>query len=325
MPRFSFVVSVLLLFFSSGLYGQLTQADRNLNIISQEQLRKHVRALADTAAQGRASGTVGALIAAQYIRDCFRSYGLQPFNGSSWVQSFAIDSSTYGRNLIAMLRGNGRSDEYLIISAHYDHIGMINNVVYPGADDNASGVALLLQLAQVFGQRARNGDRPARTILFVAYDAKELNLAGSAHFAQSLRIPPYKIIANINIDQIGCVLEPPRRNPEYLLVLGAERLTPDLKLIIDISNRYYGIGLDLDYTYYDSPNFSELFFRFGDQIHLAQKGIPSVLFTSGIHAYTYKATDLPALLHYPVLEKRTKLIYLVVNDLASRRSWLRRY
>ncbi|MCL1973708.1 MAG: M28 family peptidase [Bacteroidetes bacterium] len=324
MPRFSVVLLIFLLFFCSGLYGQpWIQTDKNLSIISQQELRTHVRILADTIVRGRASGTPGALMSVQYLISCFQKFGLQPFNGRYWTQSFAIDSGLIGRNVIALLKGSGYSDEYLIISAHFDHIGTINQTVYPGADNNASGVALLLQLAEVFGKRAQKGDRPIRNILFVAYDAKEFDMAGSNHFAKTLSIPARKIIANINIDQIGCVLEPPHRNPEYLLALGAEQLTTDLRMIIDVSNRYYGIGLDVDYSFYGSPRFAELFFQLGDQIHLAHKKIPSVLFTSGIHAYTNKPTDLPALLNYAVLEKRTQLIYLVANDLATRKTWLR--
>jgi len=317
MYRF-LLIALFLISFCPTLWGQWAQTDKNLNIISQEQLRTHVRILSDTTVRGRSSGTIGALISAQYIKYCFEKYGLQPYHEGSWVQSFRIDNNLIGRNVMAMVKGGSRSDEYLIISAHYDHIGMINGVVYPGADKNASGVALLLQIAQIFGQRARLGDPPARTILFIAYDAKEYNMAGSAYFAKTLSIPPHRIIANLNIDQIGCVLEPPNQDPAYLLVLGADRLSTDLKDIIDAANHYPGIELDLDYTFYGSAHFLEIFYKLGDHIHLANKQIPSVLFTSGFHAYTYKPTDLPALLHYPVLERRARLIYLIANNLASR-------
>ena len=280
--------------------------------------------LADTATQGRASGSTGAVIVSNYIKQCFERFGLLPYNGSTYFQSFQA-GDVVGRNVAAVLRGRDYPTEYIIISAHYDHLGLINGTIYPGADDNASGVALLLQVAEVFAQRARKGEPPGRSIIFVAYDAKELGLLGSEYFAQTLHIPPQRVMTNLNIDQIGCVLEPPNRNPEYALVVGADRLTSDLRLIIDVANRYFRIGLDLDYTYYGSKNFSDLFFQLGDQIHLAKKNIPSILYTSGIHAYTYKPTDLPALVNYAVLEKRTQLLYLVADDLTSRKSWLRRY
>jgi len=324
MCRFSYFSSlfILLLTHTHTLYGQWEAVDKNLEYISQQKLFSHVYILADTITRGRATGSPGAMFAGNYIMQCFRNYGLLPYNGNSFFQSFRT-GHLVGRNVVAMVRGRIYPDEYLIISAHYDHIGEIKGTIYPGADNNASGVALMLQVAELFARRAQKGDAPPRSIIFVAYDAKEHNLAGSEYFARTLHIPFHNIIANLNIDQIGCILEPPNRNPQYLLVLGAESPASDLKLIIDVSNYYYQIGLDIDYTYYGSKTFSELFFQLGDQIHLAKRRVPSILFTSGIHAYTNKPTDLPALLNYAVLEKRTQLLYLVANDLATRKSWLR--
>ena len=280
--------------------------------------------LADTLTQGRATGSEGAMITAAYIQHCFQRWGLHPYNEFFYSQSFRVGNAI-GRNIAGIVRGRNYPLEFLVISAHYDHLGIINDSIYPGADDNASGVALMLQVAEVFAERARKGDAPLRSIIFVAYDAKEQGLVGSEYFAKTLSIHPNRIIANLNIDQIGCTLEPPFEKEEYVLVVGAERLTPDLRLIVDVANRYNRIGLDIDYTYYGSKRFSDLFFELGDQIHLSKLKVPSLLYTSGIHTYTYKPTDLPALINYPVLEKRTQLFYLIADDLASRRSWLRRY
>jgi Zn-dependent M28 family amino/carboxypeptidase len=313
----------LFLFVYHSLSGQIYVEDRNITEVSQEKLKRHVYVLADTLARGRATGTPEATLSANYIKQCFQRYGLMPYNDLSYFQSFQV-GEVVGRNVAAILRGRSYPQEFVVISAHYDHLGTINGTIYPGADDNASGVAMLLQIAELFAQRARKGDAPQRSMIFVAYDAKELELSGSKHFAQTLRMAPQRIMANLNIDQIGCILEPPHMNPEYALVVGADLLTPDLRLIIDVANRYFRIGLDIDYTYYGSPAFSDIFFRLGDQIHLANLHIPSILYTSGIHAYTYKPTDLPALINYPVLQKRTQLLYLIADDLVSRSSWLRR-
>ena len=314
----------LFLFVSQTVVGQWLLKDDHLARITEEKLRSHVYMLSDTMTHGRATGSTGATIAANYIKHCFERYGLATYNGSSFFQSFKT-GDVIGRNVVGMIRGQTYPMEFIVISAHYDHLGMINGSIYPGADDNASGVALLLQVAELFAHRARAGDGPLRSIIFVAYDAKEHGLAGSAFFSGSLRIAPNRIMANLNIDQIGCTLEPPGRNHEYVLVLGADHPSPDLRMIIDMANRYYGIGLDIDYTYYGSKSFSNLFFQTGDQTHLAKRNVPSILFTSGIHAHTYKSTDLPILVNFPVLKKRTQLLYLVANDLASRRSWLRRW
>ena len=320
----SLIVVFILFVFPYILAGQWIDQNKNLAIISQERLKTHVYVLADTMAQGRATGTLGGNMAANYIQQCFQRYGLQPYNGNSFFQRFRSGNIT-GHNIAGILWGRYYPMEFLVISAHYDHLGVINGTTYPGADDNASGVALMLQVAEVFSQRARTGDPPLRSIIFVAYDGKEQGLVGSEYFAKTFRFPPQRVIANLNIDQIGCNLEPPNDNPEYVLVLGADHLTPDLRLVIDVANHYGRIGLDIDYTFYGSKNFSNIFFELSDQIHLAKLKVPSILYTSGIHAYTYKPADLPALVNYPVLERRTQLFYLIADDLTTRRSWLRRY
>ena len=321
---FSLLIFLSTINFHTTLFGQQSAIDKNVELISREKLRTHVFVLADSTFKGRASGTPGSIAAGNYIRQCFYGYGLQPFFDNSYFQNFRA-GNFLARNVAAFVRGRVYPDEYVVVSAHYDHLGELNGTIYPGADDNASGVALLLQLAEVFGKRMQAGDAPARSIIFVAYDAKEHNLAGSDYFSRTLRVLPFDIIANLNIDQIGCVLEPPNQNPEYVLVLGADYPSPDLRRIIDVANRYNKINLEIEYTYYGSMDFSDLFFQLGDQVHLYKRRVPSILYTSGIHAHTYKSTDKPTLLDYEVLAKRTQLLYLVADDLASRRSWLRRY
>jgi Predicted aminopeptidases len=306
------------------LKGQfISSAHPDLKALDTIPLAIHISSLTDTLMEGRASGTVGNVLAGVYISHCFKKYGLSYFTGDSWFQLFPVDSSVIGRNIVGMIRGNSRPQEYIVVSAHYDHLGRIQGAIYPGADDNASGVAVLLQMAEMFGKRLREGRGPSRSIIFVAYDAKERDLAGSAYFAGSLGISPKQIMANLNIDQIGCVLEPPHRNERYVLVLGAQRKTDDLALVMDVANRYNRLELDIDYSFYGSENFSKLFFTIGDQVHLDKLGVPSILYTSGIHAYTYKTTDVPALIRYDVLLQRSKLLYLTIDDLISRVSWLR--
>ena len=319
-----FLYTLVLCLFPLFLKGQfLSSPHPDLKALDTIPLAIHISSLTDTLMEGRASGTQGNVLAGVYISHCFKKFGLSYFVGDSWFQPFAVDSSTIGRNLVGMIRGSSRPQEYIVVSAHYDHLGRIQGAMYPGADDNASGVAVLLQMAEMFSKRLREGRGPSRSIIFVAYDAKERDLAGSAHFAKSLGISPQRIMANLNIDQIGCVLEPPHRNENYVLVVGAGRKTEDLELIINVANRYNQLGLDIDYSFYGSENFSKLFFEIGDQVHLDRRGVPSILYTSGIHAYTYKTTDLPALIRHDILLQRSKLLYLTIDDLSSRITWLR--
>ena len=261
---------------------------------------------------GRATGTRDAARVARYIETHFRQYGLEPFCEGSFYQPFPADSAsgTVGRNVIGFVPSAVPSDKYVIITAHYDHLGVLDGNIYNGADDNASGVTVLLNLADMFGTMKKTRTGPDKNIIFAALDAKELNMAGSKHFINHLSIGKDSIICAINIDQIGSVLEPVHEaDTNFVIVLGEQTLRRQDRGFIDLCNRYYNIGLDIDHTFYGSENFTELFYQLSDQIVFHRAGIPSLVFTSGFHRHTYKTTDDPDIISYPVMKKRTLLIF----------------
>ena len=94
-----------------------------------------------------------------------------------------------------------------------------------------------------------------------------------------------------------------------MIVLGEQTLRKESRGLIDMCNRYYNIGLDIDHTFYGSENFTELFYQLSDQIVFNRAGIPALVFTSGFHRHTYKTTDDPDIISYPVMKKRTLLIF----------------
>ena len=261
---------------------------------------------------GRATGTRDAARVARYIETHFRQYGLEPFCEGSFYQPLLADSAsgTVGRNVIGFVPSAVPSDKYVIITAHYDHLGVLNGNIYNGADDNASGVTVLLNLADMFGTMKKTKTGPDKNIIFAALDAKELNMAGSKHFINHLSIGKDSIICAINIDQIGSVLEPVHEaDTNFVIVLGEQTLRKESRGLIDMCNRYYNIGLDIDHTFYGSENFTELFYQLSDQIVFHRAGIPALVFTSGFHRHTYKTTDDPDIISYPVMKKRTLLIF----------------
>ena len=261
---------------------------------------------------GRATGTRDAARVARYIETHFRQYGLEPFCEGSFYQPFPADSAsgTVGRNVIGFVPSAVPSDKYVIITAHYDHLGVLDGNIYNGADDNASGVTVLLNLADMFGTMKKTKTGPDKNIIFAALDAKELNMAGSKHFINHLSIGKDSIICAINIDQIGSVLEPVHEaDTNFVIVLGEQTLRRQDRGFIDLCNRYYHLGLDIDHTFYGSENFTELFYQLSDQIVFHRAGIPSLVFTSGFHRHTYKTTDDPDIISYPVMKKRTLLIF----------------
>src|SRR5919205_403655 len=152
----------------------------------EQQLFRAVQVLSADSMEGRKTGTEGSARARRYIEGEFKRLGLLPF-GASYGQPFAFaggrDSTTYhGTNIVGYLKGTAHPDKYIVLSAHYDHLGVINGEIYHGADDNASGVAALLVLAQELGK-----ERPESSIIFAAFDAEEFGEQGARAF---VRVPP---------------------------------------------------------------------------------------------------------------------------------------
>ena len=281
-------------------------------IVYQAKQERLMTWLAHDMNHGRATGTRDAARVARYIETHFRQYGLEPFCEGSFYQPFLADSAsgTVGRNVIGFVPSAVPSDEYVLITAHYDHLGVLDGNIYNGADDNASGVTVLLNLADMFGTMKKTRTGPDKNIIFAALDAKELNMAGSKHFVDHLIIGKDSIICAINIDQIGTVIEPVHEaDTSFVIVLGEQTLRRQDRGLIDMCNRYYHLGLDIDHTFYGSENFTRLFYQLSDQIVFHEAGIPALGFTSAFHRHTYKTTDDPDIIPYPVMKKRTLLIF----------------
>ncbi|HKK78921.1 MAG TPA: M28 family peptidase [Phaeodactylibacter sp.] len=163
---------------------------------------QHVRILAADEYQGRRTGEAGNEKAAQYILNRFQSYGLDSLDGG-YKQPFQFYSrflkKVYaGNNIWGMVKGQLHPDTFLVVSAHYDHVGVRAGEIYNGADDNASGVGALLELARYFAKAPTS-----YSLLFVAFDAEELGLKGAAHFVDSPPVPLGNIKLNINMDMVG--------------------------------------------------------------------------------------------------------------------------
>ncbi|MGB4013936.1 MAG: M28 family peptidase [Bacteroidales bacterium] len=306
--------------------GQTFRPEHYVQRLSAEALIYHIEYLSDSLLQGRETGTAGAVAACSYVSAKFRQSGLLPFQTErpivskpSYIQGFTFGQQKRGRNVIGYIPATvPGSRNYIVVSAHYDHLGIMYGVRYPGADSNASGVSVLLTLAHLFSQAKQEGVPISHHLIFVAYDAKEYSMEGARFFAQSLSIPPEQISLNINIDQIGTALAPPSRSQNYVLVLGASQVPPHIVRSLNNSNLYYNIGLEIDYSFYNSPAFADIYFSMTEQTWLAQKNVPSLLITSGVNSHTYKPTDTPAVIDVQVLKKRTEWLFFTLWDLVQR-------
>jgi hypothetical protein len=178
------------------------------------ELMRVARTLSSPEMQGRRTGTEGGRRARQFIQSAFSTIGLEPFGTSGYEQPFSfVRSSVKGfllpgrpwqtrypeaANLVGRVPGTDRQAKSLVVSAHYDHLGVINGVVYPGADDNASGIAAMLAVA-----RYAHAHPLRHAVVFAAFDAEELDLEGSRAFVQHPPVPLSAIALNINFDMVS--------------------------------------------------------------------------------------------------------------------------
>lgn len=277
--------------------------------------------LADDQARGRQTGTWANEMVASYIRHEMESYGLQPFFDGGYTQRFRVDSLK-AFNIAGWIPAARPTDEYLIISAHYDHMGAINGFVYNGADDNASGVTALLNLSKMYAKMAELGAGPAKNLVFVAFDAKERSMAGSQYFVDHLPIPKKKVVLNVNLDQIGSTLEPVHpASPDFIIVLGEHTLPHGTQRLTNTCNRLYQLDLDVNHSFYNSENFTEIMYDLSDQAAFHKAKIPALLFTSGFTRHTYKTSDDVTFINFDVLRRRTLLVFYFVQHFMQHKDY----
>ncbi len=291
--------------------------------MTEESLLREISFLSDTLCKGRATGTAGNVDVAFWIKRKFERAGLKCFSGS-YSSHFITPTGAHAHNVIGMLPGalSMPRDRYVIVGAHFDHLGELGGSVYPGDDDNASGTVAMTSLADIFGAMREMGKVYDSNILFVAFDAKEMNMAGSEALWKLIEygmlkdpltgatVSRDKIELMVNIDQIGSTLSPVNKDrKDYLIMLGTQSLPKGKRMNLEACNGLHNINLDLCLSYYGSETFTRVFYRLSDQRVFVDNGIPAVLFTSGITMNTNKTRDTAASLDMNILKKRITLIY----------------
>lgn len=292
-------------------------------IMTEERLSRQLSFLCDSICGGRGFATAGGSEAAFWIQREFERIGLTRM-GESYGKKVYAGGEKVGHNIVAMLPGSRHSgkDRYVIVGAHYDHIGELSGKMYPGADANASGTVALINLAEMMKAYADCGNAHDQHLIFVAFDGKEHNMAGSKAFWKMIEnrelidpktgkaITKENVSLMINIDQIGSTLSPLRSGrKDYIIMLGTESLHPSRRNMLKTCNRTYAIDLDIDLTYYGSSDFTRIFYRLSDQRIFVDHGIPAVLFTSGITMNTNKTWDRPETIDIDIFKKRIFLMY----------------
>ncbi len=305
-----FLTFAACLLWSSIAFGQ---AEKFVSSVTIQRQRAIVEHLCDSLLEGRAAGTKGGQLAGDYIQAQFDSLQLRPFYYNR-KQTFWNKGKTM-HNVLGVVPALAPSDKYVVVSAHYDHIGILKGKFYPGADDNAAGVAALISVAEMFSQMRRDSIGPGVNIIFAAFDAKQLSMAGSKHFIASLPFSPGQILCEINLDIFGSSLVPVRSRKDYLIVLGRHTLPENLRSALTMAGSK--AGLDIDYTFYGSDDFTKTMFKIGDQYSFSQKGIPALMMTSGFHSHTLKTSDTPEIIDWEVLLARTRYLFYTTLYLSN--------
>ena len=215
-------------------------------------------------------------------------------------------------NVIALLPGTDKKDEFIVVSAHYDHVGRNGTEIFNGANDNASGTASIIELARSFQKANKNGHANRRSILFVAFTGEEKGLLGSRYFVDNTNIAMNKIKANLNIDMLGRKDHNHSTN-NYVYLLGASHLNPKLKIISDSINQLTE-QLILDYKY-DSPQ--NYLYMASDQASFVKKNVPAIFYFNGLHKDYHKTSDTADKLDYNSIKKVTQLVFLTAWQLAN--------
>ena len=226
-------------------------------------------------------------------------------------------------NVVAMIKGSEKPDEYIVISAHLDHVGMHDGEVFNGADDDGSGTVAILEIAEAFKSASMDGNGPKRSIIFLHVTGEEKGLLGSQYYTDYDPIVPLsKTIANLNIDMIGRT-DPKRKKGKrnYIYLIGSDKLSSDLhELSEDVNSKYTNI--ELDYTFNDENDPNRYYYR-SDHYNFAKNNIPVIFYFNGTHDDYHQASDTPDKIQYDLLENRTRLVFHTAWELANREEAVR--
>ncbi|MFB9863260.1 M28 family peptidase [Rufibacter immobilis] len=219
-------------------------------------------------------------------------------------------------NVMGYIEGTDLKDQLIVISAHYDHEGIQNGVVYNGANDDGSGTVAVLELAQAFAQAKKNGHGPRRSILFLTVTGEEKGLLGSEYYTDHPIFPLENTVADLNIDMIGRHDKEHEGKPDYIYVIGSDKLSSELHAISETANKTY-TNLDLDYTFND-PNDPNRFYYRSDHYNFAKHNIPIAFYFNGVHEDYHQPTDDVEKINFPSAEKVTRLVFYTAWELANR-------
>ncbi len=279
--------------------------------IRKEDLRRHIEFLASPELKGRNNQTPEGEKAARYVADEFKKIRLAPGGSEGYFHSFKTSRARGGSvgefggtNVLGILEGTDLKHEFVVINAHHDHLGVVNGSVRAGADDNASGVAMVLELAEAFAKKP-----PRRSLLMVSFDCEEDGLVGSREFVDSKLFASYRIVADVCFDLIGGDFYPWENRTIY--ALGSEYSAE----IAEIVSRYRRDPLQVRQA--GAYLIEQMGWARSDYGNFRAKKIPFVFFSTGTPWYYHSSHDTPDKINWEKIELAGRYCYEVVAGIAN--------
>lgn len=297
-------ISLQILFVLFCLSSNPAQAAK----INPDRLEQHVKVLSSAAMAGRRTGTGGSVLAQNYIANAFEELKITPFK-ENYRHPFDFGvwlSEQQGVNLVGWVQGTNKQEDYIVVSAHYDHLGSKGGEIFYGADDNASGVAVLLMLAENVSAA------PLRhSVIFLGTDAEEFGLYGAKAFTDNPPVPLNKIRLNMNLDMLGIG---DRRNRLYIggardgilrQAIAAIETTKPFQVVGRFPRQPRGFGSGRRINYRNAS----------DHGAFARHGIDFLFITTGDHAHYHTADDRFEQLNMPLFGQATQAVWSLLKHL----------
>ena len=300
------------------------KVEKYANTITSSELKDLLYVYASDEFEGRDTGKKGQKLAVNFLREFYKKNKISAAkNTNNYFQEMKLiminGEKLNTENVAAYIPGSEKPDEYIIITAHLDHVGIENGEIYNGADDDGSGTVAVLEIAQAFQLAFIEGSGPKRSLLFLHLTAEERGLLGSRYYVENPLYPLNSAVANLNIDMVGR-LDPkrPDKNENYIYLIGSDRLSQELHEVSEQANSKY-VGLDLDYTF-NAKNDPNSFYTRSDHYNFAKENIPIIFYFNGTHEDYHKPTDTADKINYELLSKRTRLVFYTAWSIANRKN-----
>ena len=306
--------------------ANVDQAVKYAETITAKDLGTHLFIYASDEFEGRETGEPGQKKAVEYLKNFYVTQGIaSAIGGDDYFQEVPSEwlnkNSRRGKfndseNVVAFIKGTEKPDEIVVISAHLDHEGIKDGKIYNGADDDGSGTVALLEIAEAFKKAADAGKGPKRSVLFLHVTGEEKGLLGSKYYTENPIFPIANTVCDLNIDMVGRIDDRHKDDPNYVYLIGSDKLSTELHNLSEEVNKKY-TKINLDYKYNDENDPNRYYYR-SDHYNFAQYNVPIIFYFNGTHADYHKHTDTPDKINYELLENRARLVFYTAWEVANR-------